>query len=496
MEEKIEFNKTYMNLEIKTWEKDSNGLFDYNSKKEIKEFSQNFDEKIDIIRKNQEIKFISGNDIESNNIGDENLLKINKEEEKYIIENDIEKNMEQNNENINKINNKLYYVINSKDNNTNNQDNQNLKNKNYYLINNDCIKLGRNKLILIETHIYSGDKKYELTANEEDCSIINKKNAESQPVFNLIKEVNFFENNNINNNSEDKIACKICYSDDIDTKNNPLIHLCKCKGDINYAHFKCIKHWMKTKLIIYENKKKTVKTYFIPRFNCEICKEPYPYRFKILGQNKIFDLIDITKPRNNYILLESLNQIKDNNFNNKYIHVISLLNEDEIIIGRGIDADIRINDISVSRSHSSLKFDFQKKNLLIKDLGSKFGTSILIRSSVELKQNENLNLQVGRSFISAHVLIKENPFDNDSLDDKEELTCEDKNENNEDEIMKKFSNDNANIINIDNKFYINLDNEINHPSNKIIGTDKNSNIDDNINQQIHHNFFDVNSGLN
>ena len=54
-----------------------------------------------------------------------------------------------------------------------------------------------------------------------------------------------------------------------------------------------------------------------------------------------------------------MEQVKENN-NNKYIHVISLVNNNYLIIDKGIDADIKINDIFVSRSHNKLNFDFEK----------------------------------------------------------------------------------------------------------------------------------------
>ena len=60
---------------------------------------------------------------------------------------------------------------------------------------------------------------------------------------------------------------------------------------------------------------------------------------------------------NNYIIFESLGQVKENN-NNKYIHVISLVNY--LIIDKGIDADIKINDIFVSRAYNELNSDFEK----------------------------------------------------------------------------------------------------------------------------------------
>ena len=62
---------------------------------------------------------------------------------------------------------------------------------------------------------------------------------------------------------------------------------------------------------------------------------------------------------NNYIIFESLDQVKENN-NNKYIHVISLVNNNYIIIDKDIDVDIKINDVSVSRSNNKLNFDFEK----------------------------------------------------------------------------------------------------------------------------------------
>ena len=54
-----------------------------------------------------------------------------------------------------------------------------------------------------------------------------------------------------------------------------------------------------------------------------------------------------------------MEQVKENN-NNKYIHVISLVNNNYIIIDKDIDVDIKINDIFVSRANNKLNFDFEK----------------------------------------------------------------------------------------------------------------------------------------
>lgn len=112
--------------------------------------------------------------------------------------------------------------------------------------------------------------------------------------------------------------------------------------------------------------------------------------------NNIYDLIDIERPSDkNYIILESLNQMKDNN-NIKSIHVIILDEENQIIMGRGHDSDVRINDISVSRSHANLTFKDGK--IKIKDMKSKFGTLALIKKEFPIL-DKKIQLQIGRTYL-------------------------------------------------------------------------------------------------
>lgn len=97
----------------------------------------------------------------------------------------------------------------------------------------------------------------------------------------------------------------------------------------------------------------------------------------------------------NYIILESLNQMKDNN-NLKSIHVITLDEQNQIIMGRGHDSDVRINDISVSRSHANLTFKDGK--IKIKDMKSKFGTLALIKKELAIL-DKKIQLQIGRTYM-------------------------------------------------------------------------------------------------
>ena len=440
----INEDEIYLNLYGNTWETNVNNLYDYQSK-EIKEFKALIKDKTIIKRKDQEI--FEENSNEENN---EYIFNIKKSDnEKFIFDNNIEINMEQNQENISKINNKLWYVVN--------------KNEKYYITKNDIIKLGRIKYIITEESIYSGDIKYELSIPENASSKINKLNYKKGNPFNLIKEIKVLDNEINNKTQEEKTLCKICYSEEIDSLNNPMVHLCKCKGGLNYAHYGCIKHWMMANLSLRENNDKRVQTYFIPKFNCEICKVPYPYKFKLSKNgNKIYELIDIKRPKNNYIILESLEHIKENLDNNKFIHVINLINEKDIIIGRNNNSDIKINDISVSRVHAKFNFNFNNKSLLITDLHSKFGTLVLIKDKFELKNKECLYIQAGRTLFKAEIIKKRiNEEENKINEDKNNISEEAKtsnnnineNELNENNISEKEINnkeENINEINENN----------------------------------------------
>ena len=54
-----------------------------------------------------------------------------------------------------------------------------------------------------------------------------------------------------------------------------------------------------------------------------------------------------------------MEQFKEKN-NNKYIHAITLVNNNYIIIDKDIDVDIKNNVVSVSKSYNKLNFDSEK----------------------------------------------------------------------------------------------------------------------------------------
>lgn len=392
--------KFVLSLCTKTWIRDSHGLYDYESQ-QTKNLNAVLAEAIYIARKRHDIKTLN----QQSDLGQDEELLFNVRNDSrdiYTLENPVPVRTQPTEHNINELSNKIWYVL-RPDPAHNNTSNQTIVNTNddYYLCKNDVIKLGRVKYSLNEINIPSRENNIDLAKPPVDASkyAIDDLNMNTEPVFDFIFQAK--DASEYNDIPDDEKLCKICYSSD-NEPDNPLVHLCNCNGGLRFSHFECIKKWMETKLVQKENEKKTVKSYNIKSFNCEICKTPYPFKFKVKKVEKPFELIELQKPVNcDYIILESLNQMKEN-CNIKSIHVIQLTGE-EITIGRGHESDVRINDISVSRSHAKLKYDVTDGTLLLRDLKSKFGTLVLLKKPLTIKEKK-IHLQIGRTYIEAWLM--------------------------------------------------------------------------------------------
>ena len=393
--------KFVLSLCTKTWVRDSHGLFDYESN-QTKHLNAILAESIYITRKKHEIKTVNN----PSQLQDEEELLFNVRHDdtnKFVLESNVPVRIQPNQKNINELSNKIWYILKNDPIKSNNS-NQVIINTNddYYLCKNDVIKLGRVKYSLNEINIPSRHNNIDIAPPMLDTTKydIDELNKNTEPVFDFIFQAK--DSSEYTDIPDDERLCKICYSEENDRENNPLVHLCNCNGGLRFSHYMCIKRWMETKLQIKENEKKTVKSYNIKSFNCEICKTPYPFKFKLNGIEKPFELIELEKPTGcDYIVLESLNQMKEN-CNIKSIHVIQL-GTDELIIGRGHESDIRINDISVSRSHAKLRYDMENGTILLRDLKSKFGTLILIKKPLQIKEKK-IHIQIGRTYIEGWLM--------------------------------------------------------------------------------------------
>ena len=188
--------------------------------------------------------------------------------------------------------------------------------------------------------------------------------------------------------------CRFCWSND-STPENPLITPCKCAGSVGLLHFDCLKTWLQTRCQRKEQANGCVHSYIWKNFECEICKSPYPYSFKCADQ--LYKLFKIEEPQTQkYLVLESLPLDKNTS---RMVHVLSVSGDKkEFNLGRGHESEVRVNDISVSRLHATLKY--QEDGFYISDNKSKFGSLVLVRGRYHLQQDQTQAMQVGRSVVS------------------------------------------------------------------------------------------------
>lgn len=138
-------------------------------------------------------------------------------------------------------------------------------------------------------------------------------------------------------------------------------------------------------------------TFYWKKFNCEICHHKYAMQVKANGRS--YNIAEYEKPEGSFLVLESLEQEKNAS---RIVHVIKPSEIKQTFkLGRGHEADLRINDISVSRCHAFIKF--KKGRFLLEDNMSKFGTLVLIKDAVPIVPNFNKAMQIGRTVVNFSI---------------------------------------------------------------------------------------------
>ena len=268
--------------------------------------------------------------------------------------------------NINKLDNKMWLLMKTENNNKSKPLYEN-ENEEYYLSENDIIKFGLKKYEIIKLNIISkaDSKKNQLSENNKD-----------------IKSFLCFPEKSLRPNPDDKKNKNEKTKSDT---HNPIIKMCKCK---NYIHFNCLKAYLKNNIKITHNSDKTVISYYCENFGCKKCKEPYPLKFN-LWDDVTFCLINGLEPTEkiNYMILESLTDVQ-NGKNIKNIFVIKLTNKN-ITIGKNENNDIIDKSSEISGVHAVLKFDEKRGKVTIINKG-RFGTSVLIKSNVKLEIGQKI----------------------------------------------------------------------------------------------------------
>ena len=347
-------------------------------------------------------------------------------------------------------------------------------NSEYYLNEGDIMKLGnvvfKIKMIQINNlgnsknennnNDYSNDTLM-FMGNENRSIIINAQNNYDNIEALKTQKILVYANNKektdekINDIIKDeKIQnkiCRICYQEEDDSLLNPLIKPCKCIGSVKYIHIKCLLVWLKSRTVYSPNNSvennNFLNSYCINELiQCELCKENYPDY--IIHNNIKYCLIDFDYSQENQIkknsnIISSPNFVNTNNENennkinfqienesnnqnspnfiildtiyplndgNKYRCIAKFTKDNKILIGRGLENQIILNEITVSRTHCLITAQinkFGKREIKLQDDGSKFGTLLLLQSNkYEIIKGRPFHVQIGNIHLVMNIPIK------------------------------------------------------------------------------------------
>ena len=280
-----------------------------------------------------------------------------------------------------------------------------------------------NSKILKDIEDSTNEKEIDSIQKHKIYSLANQRNATDPDLKDKIQVLNLNknkildnnklntdeeENNNNNSNKNNKIKkknllCRICYIEEEDGIEDPLIQPCKCSGSLKYIHLKCLKHWIFTRSCMKVESNEFCSIFVFKEVECEICKTKLP---DLISHNgKLHSLLDFSEEYKNYLILETLTLDDDDN---KFLYIISLDKNKNIKLGRGLLSDILLSDVSISRIHCILSIE--GRNVYIRDNNSKFGTLILVQTPIiKIKENLPLSLQIGRTYLN-FILKKEKNF--------------------------------------------------------------------------------------
>jgi hypothetical protein len=273
--------------------------------------------------------------------------------------------------------------------------------------------------------------------------------------------------------NEEIPPCRFCLDNEMWEETNPLINPWECKGSMGLIHINCMRHWLNTKKSVKEYNGGTCIFYTWKIVSCELCKQPYPHTIHF--KDKSVWILEYEEPQNEpFIMLESYPKEGSKNETQKSIYVCKTRNKNNLKMGRGESNDLRVNDISISRKHSEI--NIKDGQLYIKDVSSKFGTLLLVKSPEDINKSikEVGVYQIGRSvflfnnttqagqywcpklFSKAKAKQQKRVNDSASLNDEDMLV--------EFEVDKLQKNNESEFY-LDDEFYDRLENEFKDKQN-------------------------------
>lgn len=193
----------------------------------------------------------------------------------------------------------------------------------------------------------------------------------------------------------ERLQCRICLTEGASAE-DPLLRPCACSGSVAAVHLECLRRWTLTRLELPEGE---VDFYTYRRPTCEMCKADYPNFVSRHGKKEpLVRHLPTVKPP--FVVLHSkVKQSKNKSKEHKLSHhVVSLSKGGLAKIGRGSECNVRLEEVSMSRWHSTIRLIGDR--FVVEDQGSKFGTLLAIRGPWPVARGRSVSVKVGRTLFS------------------------------------------------------------------------------------------------
>lgn len=349
-------NGPYIEVSASTWNRETHGLYDYEARS-IQKRVFKVNDTCSIYRFKEEC-YIPSSEIVLESFPLVSIEKIASEYQINLLSNDPT--------------NKMWLVV---------KGIKTSKNKGYKLNEGDWLKLGRVRL-RVQKIVLSPSN----TSQHPFPEFFRDHHRED---INDLPESEKDEKENEENEENRNSPCRICLNE-VSTPADPLITPCRCAGTMRFIHLNCLKEWLKTKVASRLSEKGM--SYYLKDLTCELCKCNLPAFITHEGQK--VNLLTISFPLKSYIVLEEFRPERNVK---QGLHFISLNDNESGSVGRGHDCDIKISDISVSRSHC--KVVFVNSEFFLQDSRSKFGTLAKLKRSFMFRDGYDVTVQVSRTVL-------------------------------------------------------------------------------------------------
>lgn len=196
-------------------------------------------------------------------------------------------------------------------------------------------------------------------------------------------------------------SCYCCFSDE-DTKENPLVSPCDCKGDTKWIHMECLRKWHKT------GNESNICSVTSVMASCSVCKATYKSSVP-LPDGSSANIFNCTLPPP-YVsfLVVTKHEMAKQLYNTRFqLSFATAMKPDgkssnrDLSIGRSSASDMVLDYRTVSAHHAQVRFKDGEFQFI--DAQSSNGSFLYLRKPVQLDINTTTNLRLGRSLLSLKV---------------------------------------------------------------------------------------------